>query len=320
MYTSLFDFNQNRKSKKRYNSGIFTISIGNFHIGGTGKTPILCSILEDFSTSVVVSRGYKRVNNKHKTYFTSTDSVFDVGDEAKLVLNRYNNRFLIGANRSNNIKEFLKTDTTEMFILDDGFQHVQVHRDLDIVLVDLSKYDIKKFEHDTLPYIYAREASTSLARADIIIFTKDDESKLANDNRQFILDEYKDKCTFNTQTKLHYPMNINFEPLMTSSAIVISGIADNDRFLHSVKDFGIEVSNHFTFDDHHNYTRAEIDKLNLFMSKGKSIITTEKDFVKISELIDNMYQANIFYTKYDILVPGLNSYILDFKQNFLAQH
>jgi len=311
IYYKLVTLDKNRKQKKCFNSKFFTVSVGNFHIGGTGKTPVICSILEKFSNAVVVSRGYKRIKKSKKLFFTIKDSVLDVGDEAKLVMGRYDNRFLIGKNRVENVKKYLKNNSCEMFILDDGFQHLQLHRDLDIVLVDLLIYDLKKYYNDNLPLVYAREPASSLERADAVIFTKGDNSELSNLNEKFIRSKFKNKIFFNSTSKLEYPINFRNEHLMASSIIIISGIANNSRFYEKVNEFGIEISNHFYFDDHHQYSDSDIAKIKLFIDRGKIIVTTEKDFVKIKEIIGDYYLSYIFYAKYDIIVDGLNEFILD---------
>ncbi len=91
--------------------------------------------------------------------------------------------------------------------------------------------------------------------------------------------------------------------------MLISGIADNSRFYQSVNDFSIDISNHFTFDDHHNYSKNEINKIKLFIDKGKTVVTTEKDFVKIKENLDEHYLHSLFFTKYDIFSNQLNDYL-----------
>ncbi len=317
-YASRYD--RLSKKKNSYKSNIFTISIGNFHIGGTGKTPVICSILEEFKDCVVVARGYKRNNNTKKIFFTKSDSVFDVGDEAKLVMDRYNNKFLIGKNRKENIINFQKCNHCEMFILDDGFQHHLIERDLDIVLVDLSKYDLEKYYKYNLPVVYSREPVSSLFRCDAIIFTKDNGDEFSNKNRQFIEKKFPNHLFFSSKTSIKYPINIYGEPLDFENTVLLSAIADNKRFYNSVLDFGINIVNHFYFDDHHQYSNDDIKKIEKILSVGKAITTTEKDFVKLKEIINQELLNNLFYTKYDIIVDGLNDFLKDQKSKHKPVH
>jgi tetraacyldisaccharide 4'-kinase len=150
------------------------ISIGNLAMGGTGKTPITRDLAERLQQlghmPVILSRGYGR-RSKGAIQVFPTDSWQDVGDEA-LLLARGPSRPQVWVGRDRaalacDLRRKIPTSDSPVFLLDDGFQHRRLARDLDIVLLDASARAPQPF-----PVGLFRETSSSLSRSDLLIFTR----------------------------------------------------------------------------------------------------------------------------------------------------
>jgi tetraacyldisaccharide-1-P 4'-kinase/lauroyl/myristoyl acyltransferase len=135
----------NRGRRMLYRTGVLkarrlpvpVISIGNIAAGGTGKTPAVVTVCRELTARglkvAVLTRGYGRGPGAADGLVTSLDPV-KFGDEPVLIKSAVNVEVIVGHNRFKNASEYLKTNNCDVFVLDDGFQHLQLHRDLDVVI------------------------------------------------------------------------------------------------------------------------------------------------------------------------------------------
>lgn len=299
-----------------YNYGILgqhrldcrVISLGNITVGGTGKTPTaqrLAAIIRDLGFRVVIlNRGYRAgwrgqvglVSDGRRIYM----SVNEAGDEAYLLAkNLPGVAVLIGKNRTITGDYAVKSLKAEVIILDDGYQHWQLARDLDIVLIDTLNVFGNNF---LLPRGTLREPLSHLSRADAVILTKVDQS--TDDDREVIrdtLDRYNDRalvvesvhnprCFIEIEDwyKGVRPETVALDAVRSKRVLAFSAIGNPSSFEQSLTDIGVELVDAVRFPDHHDYTMAEMQGIT---QKGVdqelcALVTTEKDAVKIpSEFI-----------------------------------
>ncbi len=276
------------------------ISIGNITFGGTGKTPFTIWIsnkLEARDKKVaVLTRGYKG-KAESGAMVLEGGNLFrydprDCGDEALLISRELKNSIVIvGKKRSENLRYYFKSYSPDVVVLDDGFQHLKLRRNLNIVLFDallpLSRYKVA-------PLGYLREGTTALKDADAIIISRSDQ---IGENRLIAL-----KNMLKEWVPQHVPFadiryipegiyNCSGEQVLTSrenenyKVIAVAGIASPDSFFTLLEGMGIEVCERRIYPDHYNFMLKDVKEL-LEEAKDKKlkIITTEKDIIKIKKL------------------------------------
>lgn len=284
------------------------ISLGNVTVGGTGKTPTaqrLAAIIRDMGCRVVIlNRGYRAlwkgqiglVSDGKKIYMTAAEA----GDEAYLLAkNLPGVPVVIGKNRSVTGEYAVRRFNAEVIILDDGYQHWQLARDLDIVLVDTINVFGNNF---LLPRGTLREPLENLDRADAFLLTKVDQS---TDNARFALrdtlNQFNGRAVVVEST--HSPQcfieieewykgvrseSIPVDAIHGRRIMAFSAIGNPSSFEQSIIDIGAQVIDAARYPDHHDYTMAEM-QLVMQQAVDKDVwalITTEKDAVKIpSEFI-----------------------------------
>ncbi|MDR3561821.1 MAG: tetraacyldisaccharide 4'-kinase [Negativicutes bacterium] len=284
------------------------ISLGNVTVGGTGKTPTaerLAGIIRDFGYRVVIlNRGYRAgwrgqvglVSDGRKIFM----SVSEAGDEAYLLAkNLPGVAVVIGKNRTITGDYAVEKLKADVIILDDGYQHWQLARDLDIVLVDTLNVFGNSF---LLPRGTLREPLSHLNRADAFLLTKVDQS--TDDVRDDIRDtlgRYNEKalvvesvhnprCFIEIEDwyKGLRPETVALDELRGQRALAFSAIGNPSSFEQTIIDIGVELLDAVRYPDHHTYTMAEMQCI---MQKAVdkelfALVTTEKDAVKIpSEFI-----------------------------------
>ncbi len=306
----------------------FVISIGNIVVGGTGKTPMavyVAKLLKKMGKSVVViSRGYKGQYKNEYLIVSDGNKIFcsveDCGDEPYMMAKEKLFPVVVGKNRFKAGIKAIKAFNPDIIVLDDGFQHLKLKRDLDLLLFD---YVDPLGNKRLLPAGRLREMpQTSVHRADAIIFTRSPENDVIDKNiiknsgfdngcPQFkILSEIEFKTCFQTFHQpyifkhiSHVPISeglvTNVADLKGKNAILFSGIAKNSSFYLSMKNIGVNILEHLEFKDHYRYKKADILMINKAAGNMHSdfILTTQKDWVKLD--------SNIEWTT-DLLVIGID--------------
>ncbi len=273
---------------KKLNS--FVISIGNINLGGTGKTPFLLyllSLLHD-KKILVLTRGYGgRLEG-------DVADRAGFSDEARLLKKRFPHiAIFAGKNRYKSYKIYKKKyGKPELIILDDGFQHRAIKRDLDILMISGSLMFGNGLVFPAGPL---REAKSSLKRADLIIL-KDGDDGLIRDLKK----QYGDRPIFSFQKKEVYladtkDMKVNID-FSGKKILAFCSIANPLDFKRSIEKLGIELAYFLSFNDHYNYSETDIKKIK---SAGAEIfLTTEKDWAKIKDFWldkENIYVLKLEY-------------------------
>ncbi|MBN2804815.1 MAG: tetraacyldisaccharide 4'-kinase [Deltaproteobacteria bacterium] len=278
---------KNQIFKPRIIDGIKVISVGNIAMGGRGKSPLARYIAEylaklEFRTAVVL-RGYKsRLESAGAVVSIGKGPLLSAemcGDEAfETAFLSKNIIVTIGADRSVAVKR-AKKEGAEYAVLDDGFQHRKIKRDLDIVII--TPEDVSDDEN-YFPAGRLREKKDSLERADIICgnFNK---WKDVKESYFFphIFFKYVPVKLINSEGE-----KIDFKKKSETPVHILSAIGDPGSFMESVKDAGFNIVSHTHYHDHHFYSQKELNKAVKAAEKNGAefIITTVKDIGKIRML------------------------------------
>ena len=290
--TDLRNWLYDSKKFKTTTFDIFTISVGNLSLGGTGKTPhieYLVRLLQENHKIATLSRGYGR-KTKGVLLANPKSTAQDIGDEPMQFYQKFSPSLVVavGEERILAVPEILYNfPDRDLLLLDDAFQHRSIGRHLNILLTDFNK---PFYEDKPLPFGRLRENRTGAKRADIIIVSKCP-SQLNEENQQTILKKIKKYSKENTAiffSYIKYGQTIAFDlqnkAPISSNICLVTGIANSDTILNYVKTQFGQVE-HLSYSDHYFYTLK--DKAILLEKAQKmAILTTEKDFVKLKPLFN----------------------------------
>jgi len=285
----LFDFNL----KHSYSIPKKSICVGNLSVGGTGKTPhvvYLSNLLKDSNKITLLSRGYGRTT-KGFILGEKISKGSEIGDEPKLYVSRFNHEVnvVVCEKRADGVRKIQDLfPENNLIILDDAFQHRAVKAGLNILLTDYSSL----FSNDyVLPAGNLREFQSGKKRADLIIVTKCPEN-LKQDEKTKVIESLKFDATKIFFSSIKYGELIPFgKPVdfNLKNILLVTGIANSEPLINELKKkYKVES---ISFSDHHNFSAQDIDrihqKFDTFASDSKAIITTEKDFMRLSEMIES---------------------------------
>lgn len=260
------------------------ICVGNFVVGGQGKTPFvryLRSVLEDVDKkTVVISNGYGG-KMKSPKIITEIDKSIDCGDEA--LLHAKDGITVVSKNRVDAL-EVLDKSHFDLILLDDGFQDPSIHKDLNIVIVDTSKGIGNNL---LIPFGPMRESlDFALKKTDIVILINS-----INQNHQSIINVLKiwKGLVLNAEYETYIDEDINEE------IIAFSGISNPDKFTYGLKSIGARVNKHFIFSDHENISEDDAKEIFEYSKfKNLRIVTTEKDLIKLKESKKDSYREKLY--------------------------
>ena len=279
------------------------ISVGNISLGGTGKTPAIIffanHLIKNGKKIGIVSRGYGRKNKDTKILINADNnsSVEDYGDEPIFLSNALRNvPIAVGTNKFNAALQLIEKNKVDVLLFDDGFQTRKIYRDLDIVLLNAFN-GIKDYK--MFPFGMIREPVKCIARADFVIFTKDNLTD-SKSEVSYLIGKYISDNVFYSDYKLEKIFNESSKDNFNKDKVVaVSGVGDPRSFESSLLKENVSILYHFKFRDHHNYNQADI---NYIVKASKtmnalSIVTTEKDYVKLKKLDISKIDLKLFIVK-----------------------
>jgi len=286
------------------------VSVGNITAGGTGKTPVTIELLQEFrdEKAGLLTRGHGRMVRENVLLLDQNNPqpVSLTGDEAQLCTRAAKVPIGIGADRGAVGKQLLEAADVRILFLDDGFQHLQLHRDLDLVLIDaLSPFG----GGELLPLGRLREPLSGLARADAFLITRADEVPNTRAIEAVLRGYNSTAPIFRTHTiacKWRASDGSEIEPekfaemVKETHAIAFCGLGNPVAFWRTLGKIGIEPLKCYEYDDHHHYTPAE---LRLLARHARDIgagllLTTAKDAVNLD-------------TEYPAIIGALTLYWLE---------
>lgn len=272
----LFD----RKLLKSYQSSLPVISVGNLTTGGNGKTPLCIYIAErlaDFGKRpAILMRGYKgHARSAHRV--GDQDSIALVGDEAAMLSQKFKTSVFVSKDRVTGAKLIESIGEHDLILLDDGFQHRWLNRNLNIIAVDVSSPDsVDRFlKGELLPTGRFREdRNRAWRRTDAVVFNTRSNEKLSDQT-------FQDLKTVIPQTIPIFKTSLvlNLE-LKNKLAVAICGLGNPQGFIKSVSSFGFAEVIQKVFPDHHNFSVAELSELTQQYAKYQ-MVCSSKDIVRI---------------------------------------
>ncbi|MEE4114475.1 MAG: tetraacyldisaccharide 4'-kinase [Desulfobacteraceae bacterium] len=287
------------------------VSIGNITLGGTGKTPMsvyMARLIHGFGCRVaIVSRGYKGAAEKNGGVVSDGQALrmdpASAGDEPFLMAQQLlplGIPVIVGRDRVRAGRRAVQRYQTEVIVLDDGFQHVRLARDLDIVLLDAQH----PFGNGHLvPRGTLREPLSSLSRAEACLLTRclraaiedrlagqpRSNHSLAGDNRRRPVfaaahAPFISECFF-AKPADDWAAKIQRNEWHGCPVFAFSGLARNDAFQKMLCEMGFELRGYAAFADHHDYSHDDILALAKQAARmgAHLLVTTEKDRVKLAD-------------------------------------
>ena len=268
------------------------ISIGNITVGGTGKTPHVLHVARRLQAAglnpAILTRGYGRRSPVPLLALAPGEecSVNQTGDEAQILLRSGTAALGIGANRYAAGRMLAERFGSNVFILDDGFQHLRLARDLDIVLIDaLNPFG----ECEAVPLGRLREPMQALTRASAFVITRAGRSRSLPAIEGILRQHNPWAPVFRSHVKpeewiemgsgARYPARA----LPFTCTMAFCGIGNPESFWRTLRDLGITPLDTLQYGDHHLYTPREIRRFGQLGQslKAEALLTTEKDAMNL---------------------------------------
>ncbi len=264
--------------KRSRRASLPVVSVGNLTAGGTGKTPCVEYIARHYRGHglrvAILSRGYGGAGGRNDEALVLEEELPDVphlqgGDRAELAG--------VAA---------LELDS-EVLVLDDAFQHRQLARDLDVVLLDAT--DPWGRGH-LLPRGLLRESPRGLRRAGVVVLTRCDQvssevhSRLREQVARLVPGVPVAETTHRPVELVNGPATAPLELLRERPVVAFCGLGNPDAFRRTLRDLGADVREFRTFPDHHAYTRQDVGELTAWARSQPAaavVVTTQKDLVKL---------------------------------------
>lgn len=291
------------------------ISVGNVTAGGTGKTPttiFLADLLRRMGRKpAVLSRGYKGTLDRPAAVVGDGTRIFldakTAGDEPMMMATRGRFPVVVGKDRHAAGCLALEACDADVLILDDGFQHLKLKRDLDLVLMD---HDRPLGNGRILPAGRLREPpDPAVQQAHAILLTRCPDRE--TDGPHPVCRRFPGKPVFRTR---HRPFLAGWVPggaghgaatdghdtdgvprelseLRHRNLVLFSGIADNAAFARTMASLGGNILDHLEFTDHYRYKGSDLCRIRQAVRGGDLLVTTEKDWVKLPQAVN--WQADV---------------------------
>ncbi len=277
------------------------VSVGNLTVGGTGKTPVVICLAEWLLSQGkrvgVLSRGYRRQSRAPRLLVSDGRRLLagpsEAGDEPYLIAKRCPRAVVaVGADRYELGRWVLERFPIDCFLLDDGFQHVALHRDVNLLLIDATdRTGLKAM----FPVGRLREPLSAAARATAVLLTRAESQEVRHRTMALLKSSgstceepifvtLKPEAFIRVQTGERAPL----QQLAGISVLVFSGIANPASFRQGVEDLAVKVVEEIRFRDHYHYRPEDMTRLREAARRAgaTALVTTEKDAVKVAPLLD----------------------------------
>lgn len=272
------------------------ISVGNITVGGVGKTPLVLFIVQQLMerglSPAILMRGYKRKSTQPiilNAQSFDPNSIHTYGDEAGLLHWLSGVTIGIGRDRYQTGKQIIEQENCDVLVLDDGFQHYQLHRDCDVVVMDAA-YPLGN--EYCLPCGPLREPKAVLEYADAFVF-RGENVPVLKDNA---LLEHKQCFSGSMHWKAILPLpewlqkdydsNRSEWSIQRRDVILLSAIGSPERFERQTVESGFNVLHHYVYPDHFWYSVKDIKRIQEGY-KNVPVLTTEKDAIRFLSMSSN---------------------------------
>lgn len=268
------------------------VSVGGLRVGGAGKTPFVLWLAERMQRRglrpCVVTRGYGGLGDPTRPRLLEAAAgltaaqVAEAGDEAALLALRARVPVALGSDRAEACAHAWRELSAagrapHLFLLDDGFQHRRLARDLDIVLVD----GREPFE-DWLPAGPLREGLGGLRRAGVVVIVGDGAPPVPGGAGQAVVRAKGRPCAL--VSDVADPGGEDPSTLAGRRVVAVAAIARPERFLASLEGLGARIVATVLRRDHHRYDAGDLREIAAAASSADLVVTTEKDLVKLGSV------------------------------------
>ncbi|WP_018621484.1 tetraacyldisaccharide 4'-kinase [Spirosoma luteum] len=274
-----------------------SVSVGNLTVGGTGKTPMVEFLIKRFLATnefrvgalATLSRGYGRTTTGFRVA-TAADTADTIGDEPRQLYRKFNSsvRVCVGERRVEAIESLLQLHPeTKRVLLDDAFQHRPLAPHVSILLMD---YNRPFYADQPFPGGRLRERRKGARRADVLVVTKcpltlslAEQTQIASQIRPYTRPETP---IFFAGLAYESPVSFATGQAVTElgAVVLVSGLANATPLEQYVRQH-FPLVRHARFADHHPYTRPTLEQLVTDLPADTSLLTTEKDWVKLDALL-----------------------------------
>lgn len=272
------------------------ISVGNMTVGGTGKTPLVEFVAKVIGATgkkvCILTRGYGRQHPERQVIVSDGQAILatpaEAGDEPYLLATNLLGlaAVICSADRISAGRDAIEVFGSECFVLDDGFQHLRLARDLNIVTIDATnpwgsgQLPPHGGGGQLLPHGRLREPLSGLSRADYVVLTRCDQVNDIEPLRKQI------RSLIGFHPLFESTMKPRRAPHRDGPVAAFCAVGNPRSFFSQLKDVGYSVVTEKAFRDHHVYTQKDIDDLTTAATRAgaASLITTAKDAVKLRAL------------------------------------
>jgi len=270
-----------RLRRKGFDAGVPVLCVGNYHVGGAGKTPTvlaLARVLRELGeTPVVLSRGYGGKRRGPLMVDPASHSAADVGDEPLMLAAHL--PVAVSRDRINGVA-LARSQRASVILMDDGFQNPSIAKDASLIVIDSDRGLGNGFVFPAGPL--RAPLKPQLERTDALVVVGDGAASAAVTARIAV------------QEGLVLPAHLmpdaeSVAKLAGTRVFAFAGIGDPARFFRTLRAAGIEVARERAFADHHPFSESEIESLIAeARGEGLTLVTTEKDFARLrgSEMPD----------------------------------
>jgi tetraacyldisaccharide 4'-kinase len=305
-------FDKNVFKSKRVDAKV--ISVGNITTGGSGKTPLvifLANLLKNEKKNVgVLSRGYRRRSSGYKLVSDGKKilvSVNEAGDEIFYTVSECKIPAAVSEKRYEGALRLIKETGINVVLLDDGFQHRWIHRDVNILIFEQKFLSEPAFpNHILLPTGNLREPFDSVKRSDVVIINRKFSSKAEIpeklkgyfEGKKIFTAFYETVGFVDMKRKTEYKV----EEFREQKSLVVAGIAKPFSFLNILNQMKVDTQNKILFIGHKDYSLKDVMKIRkeFYATNSYSVVTTQKDAVKLIEYSRELDDIDIFYLKIEL--------------------
>jgi len=294
------------------------ISVGNLTTGGTGKTPMVLwlarFLLEEGRRVAIVSRGYRSEDAGQVLVVSDGQNILVdsrmSGDEPQLLARRLPEIPVVcSPKRVLAVQTAIEKFQSEVIILDDGFQHRFLARDVDLVMLDSQN----PFGNGRLfPRGILREKTAALARAQALVLSRFDGSEKAEENLTNLSRQWSDKAVLTTS---HHPARLfeavthqerSLDSLQEVPLAAFAGIGRPNDFFGSVRDLGARLVYACSLPDHHPLSTELLTALvrDSAELEPELWLTTEKDWVRLPRVLPNNMELWVMTVELDVRDEG----------------
>lgn len=302
-----------RRTERRLDAPV--ISVGNITAGGTGKTPFVAWLAERLKNDGyypgILTRGHGRRSHENILAVPAggNAAVSQTGDEAQILLRRHGSAALgIAADRYAAGLILRERFGVDVLLLDDGFQHRRLRRDLDMVLIDaLSPFG----NGELIPLGRLREPMYGLARADAFVITRTEASRITPAIEQKLRDYNRTAPVFRASTiadrwvELGTEHEYHASELPGEQSMAFCGLGNPQSFWRTLDRLGITPVERLEYSDHHWYSPDELRRMVLLAKEQrvKILLTTEKDAVNLCEGAQSILESvKLLWLKIDVAI------------------